>query len=171
MYRKIIGVAFVMLMAAAPAAMAQEYPAGDDAITSPTGNIYDPGDPATFVARTFQPGSQVSFTFFSDPVHLGTVTADANGVATINTRIPASADPGRHTVRASGIDPNGRLQNLDFSLTVRGGPGRAPLPRTGSSNSIDLTRVGVAALAGGGLLILASKKRRDRMAAATGTDR
>lgn len=165
MMKALAGFALVALIALAPTATAQQYPPADNTITSPTGTIYNPGDPATFVARTFQAGSDTTFTFFSDPVTLGTVRANSAGVATINTRIPANADPGRHTVRASGINPQGQPLNVDLAITIRGGGG--PLPRTGASNSVDLSRVGVAALAGGGLLVLASKKRRDRMAAAT----
>lgn len=165
MLKGLVGLALVALLAIAPAAAAQQYPPSDNSITSPTGTTYNPGDPATFSAKTFQAGSETTFTFFSDPVTLGTVRANSAGVATINTRIPANAAPGRHTVRASGINPQGQPLNVDLAITVRGDG--APLPRTGASNSVDLSRVGIAALAGGGLLVLASKKRRDRMASAT----
>jgi len=155
-----------MLAAVAPAAMAQQYPPADDSIVSPTGTVYAPGAEATFTAKVFRPGSSVTFTLTSDPVVLGSAIADANGVATLRTRLPANTTPGRHTVTASGIDPEGRPQSIAMSITVTGAATDAArgLARTGASGATDLSRVAIAALAGGGLLVLASKKRRTRMA-------
>lgn len=167
MLKKIVGLVLLIAACAAPAATAQQYPPVDDSIVSPTGTTYTAGAPATFIAKTFRPFSPVTFRFFSDPVTLGTVTANSAGIATITTSIPAAADPGRHTVQASGIDPDGAPLSVELAVTVLGAK---KLARTGASNSTDLTRVGIAAVAAGGLLVLASKKRRDRMAAAIGSD-
>ena len=50
----------------------------------------------------FQPGEQVTLVMRSTPVTLGTFTADASGLVTANATIPASAEPGSHTLTLSG---------------------------------------------------------------------
>ncbi|WP_026460666.1 hypothetical protein [Schaalia suimastitidis] len=57
----------------------------------------------TFTATGFKPFEDVTFEVHSDPITVGTVKADANGVATIRWQASAdTVDAGKHTVYAKG---------------------------------------------------------------------
>jgi LPXTG-motif cell wall-anchored protein len=123
-------------------------------------------------AGTFTPGSSVSFTLASAP--LGTVTADATGIATLSTTVPADAAEGEAVVAVAGESATGPLA-LSADVTIDAddcapapgavvpGPGGAAgrdLPRTGS-DVLPLVQVGLGLAALGGLtLAIASKRRR-----------
>lgn len=61
------------------------------------------GATQVFTAGGFDPGENVRFTVHSDPVDVGTVTADGNGVATIRWNVPDGFELGKHTVIATGL--------------------------------------------------------------------
>jgi hypothetical protein len=67
---------------------------GDAAVTA--------GQELTLSYAGFQPGEQITLVMRSTPVTLGTFTADASGLVTADVRIPASAEPGSHTLTLSG---------------------------------------------------------------------
>lgn len=58
------------------------------------------GKDITFRAEGFLPESQVTFKVHSDEVLVGTVQADAKGVATIKWNVPMNFTPGKHKVVA-----------------------------------------------------------------------
>jgi hypothetical protein len=90
-------------------------------IAAATGNGFvTPGadigpGPATFGASGFTAGEQVAVTLHSTPRSLGTVTANANGVASITFEVLASDGAGEHRVQFSG--PSGTF-SVPFTLVL-----------------------------------------------------
>jgi LPXTG-motif cell wall-anchored protein len=169
----IAAVALAVVSMAAPAA-AQQYPPAVNSLTvsdtTPT-----PGQTISVEGRTFATGSTVTLTLFSDPVVLGSATADAAGVIATQVTIPTNTPLGSHTLTAEGTAPDGSPLSLSVSLTVvpaqaGGGTGGSDLPRTGSDSSIPLAKLGVGLAAIGGLIAaLAAKRRKAALAAAEAT--
>lgn len=156
-------VAALMVMGTGVAHAGDGYSDQDFIVTDE--QSYAPGEEITITAQTFV--GEVSFTLFSAPVLLGTATANASGVATLVTRIPAGTTPGTHTVEASGTGIDGQPLVLRTTITVTGagagggsGTGAGTLPKTGSSNSVPMSQIALGAIAGGGLLVLVANKRR-----------
>src|SRR5512138_2371710 len=90
-------VSVAALLALATPAHGQQYPPGQFGVFVSDTTVV-PGQTITISAGIFASGSTVTFTFFSQPVTLGTATADADGVATIEATIPSDATPGTHTI-------------------------------------------------------------------------
>jgi hypothetical protein len=138
------------------------------------------GNEAVVVTTTnLQPGSEVSYTFFSDPVDLGTATADATGTATLTFDLPAGTTLGTHTVVAEGTNEFGQPDRNEVTVVVRdcsttppGGGGGGGTGGTGGGGGTDLARTGtdlsnplrlaVVLFAAGAALILAARKRQAR---------
>lgn len=160
MKRILLLAAAVLLLTAAPASAQDPY-ADDDTIAVSDATV-TPGQPITLSAKTFMPGTTVTFTMFSAPVVLGTATADANGVATITVTIPANTTPGTHRIEASGTGIDGQPLTVVTTIQVAGtatAPGSSGLPTTGS-DSVSLTQVAVAVMVFGGLMVVMANKRR-----------
>lgn len=49
------------------------------------------------------PGSPLQVELFSDPVLLGTTTADASGAFRVTVTVPLDTSPGLHTLRVSAV--------------------------------------------------------------------
>jgi LPXTG-motif cell wall-anchored protein len=166
MLKKILGFAAIVLattVASSGVASAQDAypPAGDTVAASDT--TVEPGQPVTISARTFCAGCPVTFMLFSEPINLGTVDADANGVATITFTVPEELSAGTHTVEASGTGADGQPLTVTTTITVTGaagGAGGGNLPTTGNDSAISMSQVALAAIVGGGLLVLVANKRR-----------
>lgn len=62
------------------------------------------GDDLKITVAGLQPNAEVALAFHSTPVELGTVTTDATGSATFNTKVPADATVGGHEVVATQGD-------------------------------------------------------------------
>src|SRR5579859_3255302 len=54
------------------------------------GSVTD-GSTQTFVAEGFKVGTSVDFILHSDPINLGSATADSSGTATLTATIPSNA--------------------------------------------------------------------------------
>lgn len=161
------------LVALATPAHGQQYPPGQFGVFVSDTTVV-PGQTITISAGVFSPGSTVTFTFFSQPVTLGSATADADGVATIEATIPLNATPGTHTITASGVAPDGSPLEVSTTVTVlaaddgvaaAGAGGIAGgLPRTGEE-PLPLARIAAALLAVGGGLLFVTRRRRAATAA------
>lgn len=116
-------------------------------------------------ARTFEPGSTVTFTLESDPVFLTSATAGADGTVTATYSIPADTTAGAHEIVATGNARNGGTLELRADLQISGNscPTNSFLPRTGLFAG-DWVRYGAAAVAFGTLFVYAGRKRRARAA-------
>lgn len=152
-------------LAAAPA-LAQYPPAAPSLAVSAT--VVTPGDPLTVSGSGWLPASEVTLTFLSSPVVLGTATTDANGAFTTQVTIPADASPGRHTIRATGLGPAGQPRTVDVAITVAGAADRdgvvvipdRGLPRTGSGALASLVAAGGLLVVG--TLAVVTARRRNR---------
>lgn len=179
MRKKLIGVVAVTTMAflatvTAASAQTPAYPPPPNGIRCLNDDdlVFVQGADAVFQANTFMAGTDVTFTLFSAPFELGTVPADADGFATVNSKIPLDAEPGPHRVEATGLDPFGEALTLVLDITVvradplpsedppgSTGGGGGPLPRTGS-DSFTLVQAAVAVLVAGGFLLILANRRK-----------
>jgi LPXTG-motif cell wall-anchored protein len=156
MIRKILGIAALLVVVTTGAAQAQDYPPATNSISCNKSSAA-PGEDITCTAQSYT--GATSFDILSTPVRLGTVTANANGVAVINTKIPANTTPGQHSIQSTGTGRNGQQTlTLSTNITITG-TGTA-IPRTGSSDSLPMATIGVSAVAVGGLLLLLANRRR-----------
>ena len=166
-----------MGMARAGAAPTSTYPpqttivdiipgGGDD-------DIIEVGEPVTFIADGFEPGTTVTLTIYvditgdgvADPVVL-TAVADENGEATFEWQVPAGAETGDYNVEFEGIDDvTGAPRTAEGSIHIEavgafvpGDGSGGPLPYTGS-NSTTLIRIAVVLLLAGGVSVVAVRRR------------
>jgi hypothetical protein len=65
----------------------------------------------------FDPNTVLTVTLHSDPIALGTVATDADGVAALEAVVPAGVT-GEHTVVVSGTSPSGVSQRGTFPVDV-----------------------------------------------------
>ena len=181
----VFGVAFV-LFGASPA-LADTYGPTAQALGSPNTVIVQGGNLALSWTG-FAPDELVANEAHSTPVALPTIRADSTGAFSETVAIPASLQPGAHEVVATGLT-SGKVATFAFTITgsaAAGGGGAT----TGSGSSTGggsssaggggntfgggggntfaftganverLCGIGAVALAAGGCLILASRKRR-----------
>lgn len=177
MLKKLIGVvavttmAFIATVSVASAQTPPAYPPPGHAIACSNIPVFAPGRAIVCSAFTFAPGSDVTFTLFSAPAQLGVVAADAEGVATLDSNIPLDTEPGAHRIEATGVDRFGAALTLVYELVVQvpgeplpreepAGGGGGPLPRTGTSSSVPMAQVAVAAIVAGGFLLIMANRRR-----------
>jgi len=67
----------------------------------------------------FQPGSQLQATVYSNPVPLGTVTADGNGDVDATLAVPAGLEIGTHRLELVGTAADGRGQESTTFFSVQ----------------------------------------------------
>ena len=154
----------LVLALSAPAAGLAQYGSGalTLSVTSAT-----TGQGFTATGSGYAPSSNVSLVFTSDPVALGTVTANASGAFTASVTVPADATVGQHTVTASGLAPDNSARILTAPITVVAKPAAAgPLVRTGSSGVGSLILWGALLIAVGFVAVVAVRRnyfRRQRV--------
>lgn len=159
MLKKTLALAAVLLFATAGVAGAQTYPPADTPSVEASDTTPAPGQQITLTADGFLPGSSSTFTLFSAPVVLGTATANAQGVASLTTAIPANTTPGSHRVEVSGTGANGQPLTVVLPITVTGAAG-SNLPTTGTDSALPLTQIAIGVMAFGGLMVVMANKRR-----------
>lgn len=135
-----------------PAAGTAPAPAGTVAAPS-----IAPGEQQTVTLSGFQPGELVRGVLRSTPVDLGTVVADANGVATFTFTVPAGVEAGTHTVTMTGLT-SGVEQKAAFTVT-------SPAAATGGlaytgAEVVPLLAVGGGLLAAGAAAVAVAGRRR-----------
>jgi LPXTG-motif cell wall-anchored protein len=131
-----------------------DYPAttGSLEALSPTTGL-EPGSSLTVEGEGFAPGANVGLTLFTAPVPLGSASADATGSFTTTVKIPLRTHPGKHVIEAAGASGTGGTLVLTLKISV----GRQ-LPSTGT-NALENAGLGLGALACGGLLVAAARRR------------
>jgi hypothetical protein len=82
-------------------------------------------------------------------------TADPNGDWSVSVAAPT--EPGVYTVTATC---GTRVLNSQLTVGGTGATAGAPIPRTGSSSTVDLSRVAVLLGAAGGVFVLLARRRR-----------
>lgn len=100
-----------------------------------------PGEELVMIGSGYAPFSTVTLTVYSDPIVLGTVTADAVGSFRHAVTVPAGLT-GSHSFVAAGVDPSGNPRALRLDVTVAadssndgdgGGDSGGTLPITGGA--------------------------------------
>lgn len=121
------------------------------------------------------PGSDATFTLYSDPVVLGTVVADDDGNATLVFDLPSGTTIGAHEIVTTGTNENGIAEEETIVLNVTscapggdtgasgGSDDDGALARTGTDVSTPV-RAAVVVFAAGAALLLVSRKRQVRSA-------
>lgn len=131
----------------------------------------EPGDDIQISSppNTWQGGSEVDITLFSQPIELGTFTAAEDGSLQATVTIPEDVEPGEHTLQLAGTGPDGNPKTIETTLNVGGAaaPGEQ-LAATGSSGISDMLRTsGLVTVVGLTLVALAISRQRARAERAT----
>ncbi len=109
----------------------------------------------------FDVGTLVQVFVFSNPVLLGTVTADSKGAATLTFTLPDSLQPGQHHIELQGtLRGVANTVSVPFTIVAPTVTGTGGLPRTGSSNILPLTESGLGLVLVGGLVLVMVRRRR-----------
>lgn len=98
-------------------------------------------------------------TLHSTPVTLGTVTTNASGSGSGTFTIPSNTTSGSHTITVSDVSGNSGSASITVTGGTSGGTTSTGLPTTGTDVGL-VGGIGAAAVATGGLLVLAARKRR-----------
>ena len=131
----------------ASAAAAQTYETGAVVLSDSSTN---PGQLVVVSGSGCPPVDTVEVAVQGDDA---TTTSDQEGDFSAEIRSPSR--PGRYPVTATC---GSRV--LRSTLTVVGGGATAGLPRTGSSDTIGFSRIGLALGAAGGALVVVARRRR-----------
>jgi LPXTG-motif cell wall-anchored protein len=130
------------------------------------------GDDLDISGAGWDPDTHVDLVLHSNPVDLGSESVASDGTFATTITIPSETAAGTHTIEVSGTE-GGAAVTKTVQLTVvsasgsqsttggtsnSSGSGGGSLPRTGGS-PIPLVLIGVALLAGGGVLV----RRRARV--------
>jgi LPXTG-motif cell wall-anchored protein len=165
MVKRLIALGVLAVVAMAAPAAAQQYPPAVNSLTV-SDTTPCPGQIVTIEGRTFAPGSTATVVLESGPVTLGSATADALGVITLQGTIPVDTPLGSHRLVATGTAPNGQTLSLSLAIQMAaancGGTSTASgtLPRTGDDTSIPLAKIGLGLAAVGGVITALAAKRR-----------
>ncbi len=126
------------------------------------------GAAITVVGTDFVPGSNVTLTLRTQTFPLGSVTADASGGFTASVTLPSEVT-GSHTIVAAGAATTTNSNTATAGITIAcsgvggtgggGGGGGGGLATTGIA-VIGIGSLGLVLLLGGGLMLLAGKRRR-----------
>ena len=181
MLKRVLAVMALTVLGMAAPAFAQQYPPSVNFLTISDATP-SPGETITLTGQTFQAGSTVTLTLHSEPVTLGSATADAAGKMALQATIPSDTPLGSHTITADGTAPDGSPLSLSVSLTVvpaaanggtgannGNGNGSGNLPRTGAEWTLLLTKLGIGLAAAGGVFVAVAAKRRKSALVATGS--
>src|SRR5436305_3375991 len=98
------------------------YPPGQCKKMQMSSSTVSPGGLLTLDATGFASGETVQVILHSQPVVLGTTTANSSGEAVIGVRIPKSTTPGTHTVimrgLSSGVEVSSTIQVAGSGTTA-----------------------------------------------------
>jgi len=114
------------------------------------------GKKQTVTLSGFQPFEMVHGVLHSTPVDLGTVQADANGVATFTFTVPTGLESGSHEVAMTGLTSN-YSDAVGFTVTAAASSGG--LAYTGT-DVVPLLALGGGLLAAGAGAITVANRRR-----------
>jgi titin len=117
-----------------------------------------PGAELVLLGTGFAAHSTAKFTLYSKPIVLGTAVTDGAGRFTVRgIKLPAGLAPGKHTLVASGVDPDGKVHRVSMTFLVKAAatPADEPdesLPTTGAA-ATPLALLGFVLLVGGVWLV------------------
>ena len=135
--------------------------AGTSAAAMSSATQVIPGQALDVTAAGFAPNSTAALTFESDPIALGTATADASGTIHAHVTVPQGVPAGAHHVVATGVNAAGGVHRASVAVTVSASTSStttAGLARTGTAN--ETTALVAGLLIGLGLLSKGTSMRR-----------
>lgn len=125
-----------------------------------------PGESFELEGAGFAADEAVEVVLHSEPITVGTLTADAEGVIAGTLELPAAAAAGEHTIVVTGAESG---LTAEVAVTVAsaptgaaaagGGSGAGMLAFTGTALPIAAASAAVVLLAAGGLLLLRRRRR------------
>ncbi|MEZ0092433.1 hypothetical protein [Streptacidiphilus sp. EB129] len=166
---------------AVPAARAADctpgsYPPAQCA-ASLSSTVVPVGGSLTVSGPGFASESSVSIDLLSTVVHLKTAEAEDNGTVTAEVDIPRRVDPGTHTIRLTGKNPDGSVRQLAATIQIVGGDDNGSssgesghgeaglLASTGASGTLAIEVASGVLVGGGALTLLLVRGRRRRTSA------
>ncbi|MDO5753702.1 IPT/TIG domain-containing protein, partial [Arthrobacter sp.] len=93
------------------------------------------GGKLTITGENFKAGSSATFTLHSEPVQLGTATADANGVVSLSVVLPSDTPAGQHRVLIDGVGLDGEAHQVSAPLTVTASAANVPATDQGAAGN------------------------------------
>jgi len=154
-----------MVIAAASLGMpASAYPTGVNPVIFLNKTVVEQGGSVIVTGENFTPNSNVVLTLTSVQVPLGTVHTDSNGEFTAQITIPSTEPTGQHTVEALDT-PTGDVATATLTVVAGGGTGGGTggtgggVAETGVA-VIGIGALGVVLLIGGGLMLMAGRRRK-----------
>jgi hypothetical protein len=140
------------------AGSASAYPSGTSPQIALSHNSGPVGDSVNVVGTHFTPHKTATLTFHSASFALGVVNVNGQGAFTVTITIP-NAGVGAHTV--DGLDnASGQSASADFTITASGAGGAGGgLASTGVA-VLGIASLGLVLLVGGGLMLLAGRRRK-----------
>ncbi len=161
MIRRVLAIAALLLLVPATAAYAQYNPGQPGFIITPSTTTA--GAQVSFVGEGCPANSTVTFT--NNGVTIATGTAGADGKFAVPATVPSSWAPGAYTITATCgtvVMSNVLTVVAETSGVIPGTSGTTSgsLPTTGA-NSMRLVQVAFGLLAVGGLIVLATRRRRE----------
>lgn len=147
-----------------PATPASVPTASGPLTTSDADGAVKVGEQIRLTGTGYLPNSTVELIMYSTPTVLRTIVADADGNFDTTVTVPAGLANGTHHLVAAGVDVNGNPRYLVVEVTVSGGVATVAttsggLAYTGFS-ALPFVGAGVLALALGGGLLVASRRRQ-----------
>lgn len=158
----VAAVGAVAMLVALPAAAHAQYPPSEGTATVDA-SVVTPGGTVGISGDGFAASAAITISLDEQP--LTTTTASPAGTFSARVTIPAGTSAGTHVLSARGRAADGVSERvvsatITVSPTAGTAPPGAPLPRTGSSNSLLLAQAGLASLLVGAALVLAVRARR-----------
>ncbi len=148
-----------MTVAFATAASAQTYVSDFEQTLSVADAAVEPGDDVLVEGDGYAADSEVVITIESTPRTLDRVGADADGAIAVDVTIPADMPTGQHTLKATGVTPDGAPHVLSTPITVGGEVGDVEeLAQTGL-NTVVAAAVAMTLLLLGGAALLVTRRR------------
>lgn len=145
-------------------AAADPYPPTNSCAISTLNHSVQPGDTINLNGSGFAANSTVTLTLHSTPMSLGTVHTDGTGAFTDSVTIPSSLTGTSHTIVASSPSVTCSMglsatKGVDAVSTSKPTSGTDALATTGFA-AMTASVIAVALLAGGALLLVLGRRRR-----------
>jgi len=83
-----------------------------------TPNTLSAGEPITIKSIDWAPNTNVTISLHSDPVTLGVLKADGDGIINGSFDIPSETTIGSHLVKLDGTGKDGLARTLSFNITI-----------------------------------------------------
>jgi LPXTG-motif cell wall-anchored protein len=129
----------------------------DPKVTLSATSVVAGGD-VTLTGVGFTPGETVDITLHSTPISLGSATADQEGTVVKTVTIPATLEPGVHTIEIVG-QTSGVTVSTQIEVTAVETTDPNTLPATGSASG-ELVALGLALVAFGSASLVAGRRRQ-----------